>query len=95
MRPRFKPCLETNETTLETVNYGHLILRRECVRQELVGVIGSSWCIPATKPVRRGIRDEEATGKCTIGNLIVIIGVTPTSNAAGGIGIPERAVLEI
>ena len=42
MWPRFKPCLETKETTLETVHYGHLSLRRERIRQELVGIIGSS-----------------------------------------------------
>jgi len=37
----------------------------------------------------------EAIGECTVGNLIVIIGVAPTSHAASGIGIPESAVLEV
>jgi len=95
MRPWRKPCLETTEITLKTVYHGHLTLRRECVRQELVRIDGTIWRIPATKPVRQGIRDDEVVGECTVGNLIVIIGVTPTSHPASGIGIPESAVLEV
>jgi len=95
VRPWCKPCLETNEITLESVYHSRLTLRRECVRQKLVRIIGISWRIPATKPVRRGIRDEEAIGECTVGNLIVIVGVTPTAHPASGIGIPESAVLEV
>ena len=95
MWPRFQVCLETQETTFETVYQGHLTLRRECVRQDLVRVIGRTWCIPATEPVGRGIRDDEVIGECTVGNLIVIVGVTPTSHPASGIGIPESAVLKI
>ena len=95
MRPWCKPCLETNEITLKTVYHGRLTLRREYGRQELVRIIGIIWRIPATKPVRRGIRDDEVVGECTVGNLIVIIGVAPTAHPASGIGIPESAVLEI
>jgi len=33
--------------------------------------------------------------KSAVGDLIIIVGVTPASDATGGIGVPERAVLEI
>ena len=45
--------------------------------------------------MRRGVREGEVGGESTVGDLIILIGVTPTPDAAGGIGIPEGAVLEI
>ena len=95
MRPGFQPLLETNVITLKTVDQDRSTLRCKCVHQGQVGLIGGSGRIQATKPVRRGIRDDEAIGESTIGNLIVIVGVTPAAYAASGIGIPESAVLKI
>jgi len=95
VRPRLKPPLETNEIPHGTVDHGLLAFRRDYVRQGLVRPTSKGRVIHATKPVRRGIRDREAIGECTVGNLIVIVGVTPTADAAGGIGVPERAVPEI
>jgi len=31
------------------------------------------------------VRDDEAIGECTVGNLVVIIRITPTSHAASSI----------
>jgi len=44
--------------------------------------------------MRRGIRDGESIRESTGGNRVVVIGVTPTSDAAGGI-VPEIAAREI
>ena len=94
VRPRFKCGLETDEIPHETVFYGHCACRREPIRH-IAGITGVVRCVLAAGPVKRRIRDSEVGGESTAGNLIVIIGVTPTPNAAGGIWIPERAVLEI
>lgn len=95
MRPRFKICLETDEIPYKTVYHVHLFLGRDCVCQQYVGSIGKSWCILATDRVRRGIRDGEGGGECTVGNLIFIVGVTPTPDAAGGVRIPESTVPKV
>ena len=45
-------------------------------------------------PERHRIRYDEVLAKCTVSDLIVIVGITPTSHPAGRIWIPKRAVLE-
>ena len=34
-------------------------------------------------------------GECTVGDLIVIVGIAPTPETADGIGVPEGTVLKI
>jgi len=92
MRPRFESCLETNEIPYGAGYHGPLTLGREPCCQGFT--VGRKRLVQAPDPVRRGIRDGEV-GESTAGDLIVIIGVTPTPNAAVGIWIPESAVLEI
>jgi len=94
MRTAFKSRLETNEFPHKIVQQGVFSLEREYVH-EGSGYAGSSWRILAAEPVRDGIRDGEAGGKCASGDLIVIIGVTPPTNTALGVGVPPRAVLEV
>ena len=94
MRSRLEECLETNEIPYKTVYHGQLALRRECLRQG-DGRIGVNRRILAAKPVRRGVRDREASGESAISDLMVVVGVTPTSDTAGGVGIPEGAVLKV
>jgi len=91
---RFKRCLETNEIPHKTVYYGCPLLRPDKGHQGH-GFVSKRRLIRAANPIRRGIRDEEAVCKSPVGDLIVIAGVTPASDAIGGIGVPERAVLEI
>jgi len=95
MRPPFESYLKTNEIPYKTIYNGHLTLGREAIWQKYAGHIGVSWRILAAGPVRRGIRDGEVGGKSTVGNLIIVIGVAPTPNAASGIFIPESAVYEV
>jgi len=45
--------------------------------------------IHAVKPMRRRIRDGEAVCESAVGDLILIVGVTPASDATGGIGASE------
>ena len=94
MRPRFDLCLETNEIALKVIYHGLLTLRCEFIRQRYVGSGGKRCGIVAADPVRHGVCVFEV-GESTAGNLIVIVGVTPTSHTASGIVIPESAILEI
>jgi hypothetical protein len=45
--------------------------------------------------VRQGIGEGKACGESAAGNPIVIIGVTPTPDTAGGIVVPESTALEV
>ena len=94
MRPLFQHLLETNIIPHRTVYQGLLTLRREFICEGL-GETERIWRIHSAKPMRDGIREGETIGKSTGGNLVVIIGVTPTPDTAGGIRVPESAVLEI
>ena len=94
MRPRFKRRLETNEIPHKAVYQGQLACRRNPICHG-IGLTGVSRRVATTEPVRCGIRDREASSESTVGDLIVLIGVTPTPEAAGGIRVPESAVLEI
>ena len=49
----------------------------------------------AAEPVRDGIGDGEVEGKRAGGNLIVIIGVTPTADTADRVGVPPCAILKV
>lgn len=95
MRRRFKPCIETNEVPCEIIHHGHLILMRKHVCQGYVGLIGANSRELAAKPVRRRIREGEVIGECAVGDLVVVIGITPTPKATDSVRIPERAVLEV
>ena len=95
MRPSFKRALESNEIPHKPVYYGFLTLRRDQGHQGQVGQSGKGWCILATELVGRGIRDRETICESTAGDFIVVVGVTPTPDAAGGIGVPETAVRKV
>jgi len=94
MRPQFQRCLETNEIPQKTVYYGRLTLRRDQCHQGH-DLIRKRRLMLTGKPMRQRICEGEAVCKSAVGDLITIVGVTPASEATGGIGVPERAVLEI
>ena len=94
MRPRFEKCLETDEIPYKTIHQGRYIRGHKCICSGC-GLVGSGRRILATEPVIRGVREVEVGSESTVGDLIVITGVTPAPDAAGGIGVPESTVLEI
>lgn len=94
MRSPFKVLLKTNEICYKTIYQGHLTLGREQSCPRLAsGVINRR--ILAAQPMRRGIGEGEAVGQCARGDLIVIVGVTPTSDPARSVRVPESAILKI
>ena len=94
VRCRFKGRLKPDEIPYKFVYHSLLALGRDFRCQGEVP-IEVNWRIVATEPVRGGIREGESGGESTVGNLIVVVGVTPTPEAAGGIWVPEGAVLEV
>lgn len=97
MRPSFEMLLEMDKIRFIRVYQGDLTFRREKIRQCHVGPVRAwnNWGILATQPVGRRIHKGEISGKCATRNFVVVVGVTPTADAANRIWIPEVAILEI
>ena len=93
VRIRLEERLETNEGASVIVDHRALGLGRERFIQG-DGPIGDDRSILTTDPVRRRVRDDEIV-ESTVGDLVVVVGVTPASNSAFEIGIPEGAVREV
>ena len=71
-----------------------MTLGREQSRPGLTrGVVG--WRILAAQPVGRGIGEGETCSKGAGGDLIVIVGVTPTSDSTRGVWVPEGTILKV
>ena len=94
MRSTFEALLKINEVRYVSIYQGLLALRREKIREGLTS--GRIDCrVLTADPVRRGVHKGEVVSECAGGNLIIIVGVTPTADSAVGIWIPESAVLKI
>ena len=91
MRPIFQSCLETYESPHKSIYQGRYIRRRDFIQEAGDG----SPPILAAEPVGGGIGKGKARSESAVGNLIVVIGVAPTPDAGGGIGVPERSALEV
>lgn len=93
VRPAFKGLLEVDEICNKAVYQGLLNLGGELRRQGRHDPVctSSGRCILAADPMRRGIHEGEVGGEGTVGDLIVVVGVTPAANAA----LPEIAILEV
>lgn len=91
---KFKMRLESNEIALEAVDQGVQTLGCERVSEGKVGEIGIVQGIIATNSVRDGIRDYDVC-ETAVGELVVVIGIAPAAQAAGWVGVEERAVAEV
>lgn len=45
--------------------------------------------------MRRGVHEGETSGERAAGDLIVVVWVTPAADTAGGVWVPESAVLKV